>query len=90
MMNDDLYLEFENSAKEINELKKKPDNEELLNLYGLYKQAKFGNNKSSKPSIFNIKDKLKWESWEKQKGKGKIKSCKEYINLVEELKNKYN
>lgn len=34
--------EFEKAAKEVNELKNKPSNDELLKLYGLYKQATVG------------------------------------------------
>lgn len=43
--------EFEKAAKEVNELKKKPSNDELLKLYGLYKQATVGDVNTGKRHI---------------------------------------
>jgi diazepam-binding inhibitor (GABA receptor modulator, acyl-CoA-binding protein) len=86
MINDEIFKLFEISAEEVKILPEKPTDDKLLELYALYKQAKFGNNNNPKPAFFNFKEKAKWNAWENKKGKGKRKSCKEYIKLVEDLK----
>jgi diazepam-binding inhibitor (GABA receptor modulating acyl-CoA-binding protein) len=83
-------INFSKAAEEVMKLKQKPTDEELLKLYGFYKQGKFGNNKTSKPSFFDFKSQSKWNSWNNLQGMGKNKAKIEYINFVESLKNKYN
>ena len=85
--NDDT--EFTLATEEVRKLKTIPNNEELLLLYGLYKQALHGNIKDTPPSIFNIKDRQKWNAWKLQAGKGSSKCKKEYIDLVLSLQSKY-
>ena len=80
---------FENAAKLVNTLTEKPTNEELLSLYGLYKQGNFGDNMNEAPGFFNFKEKEKWNSWNKCKGKSKEEAKKEYVNYVATLLKKY-
>lgn len=80
---------FEEKAKQVNELPSKPDTDEMLKLYALYKQATVGDNNKEKPGIFNMKDRYKWDAWEEQKGKSQEDAEKEYIAFVEELQKKY-
>lgn len=80
---------FEEKAKAASELPTKPDTDELLKLYALYKQATVGDNDKEKPGIFNMKDRYKWDAWEAQKGKPQEEAEKEYIAFVEELEAKY-
>ena len=80
---------FEQAIIDVQNLKIKPEDSELLKLYGLYKQSLFGNNNTSKPFLFNFKDNSKWNAWNDLAGKGKIRAKNEYITLAEELKNKY-
>ncbi|EJS43698.1 acb1p [Saccharomyces arboricola H-6] len=81
---------FEEKAKAVNELPTKPSTDELLELYGLYKQATVGDNDKEKPGIFNMKDRYKWEAWEDLKGKSQEDAEKEYIALVDQLIAKYS
>ncbi|CAD6624501.1 CEI_1a_G0020160.mRNA.1.CDS.1 [Saccharomyces cerevisiae] len=81
---------FEEKAKAVNELPTKPSTDELLELYGLYKQATVGDNDKEKPGIFNMKDRYKWEAWENLKGKSQEDAEKEYIALVDQLIAKYS
>ncbi|CCE65254.1 hypothetical protein TPHA_0K01200 [Tetrapisispora phaffii CBS 4417] len=81
---------FEDKAKEVNELKTKPNQDEMLKLYGLYKQATVGDNtNASRPSMFNMKDRYKWDAWEALKGKSQEDAESEYIALVDQLVVKY-
>ncbi|XP_014242310.1 acyl-CoA-binding protein homolog [Cimex lectularius] len=66
-------------------LTKRPTNEELLQLYALYKQAAIGDNNTSKPGMMDVKGKYKWEAWNKKKGTSKEDAMKEYIKFVEYL-----
>ena len=63
----------------------RPSNEELLKLYGLYKQATEGDNEGERPGGFDFKAAAKYNSWLSYKGKSKDEAEKEYIQLVEKL-----
>ncbi len=67
----------------------RPSNEELLKLYGLYKQATAGDNESERPGGFDFKAAAKYNSWMNYKGKTKEEAAVLYIQLVEELSKKY-
>lgn len=86
---DDVEIKFQKAAKDVRELTTKPTDAELLKLYALYKQALFGNNKTSQPSFFQLKEKAKWNEWNKLQGMGRNNAKKSYIEFVEELKMKY-
>ncbi|MBN3583075.1 acyl-CoA-binding protein [Algoriphagus aestuarii] len=63
----------------------KPSNEDLLKLYGLYKQATEGDNTNERPGGFDFKAAAKYNSWLQYKGKSKEEAEVEYIQLVEKL-----
>lgn len=78
---------FEKAAKESKELASKPDNETLLNLYALYKQATEGDVNTDPPSnAFDFVNKAKHSAWSDLKGKTKEGAMQEYVALVEKLK----
>ncbi|SCU90606.1 LANO_0D09340g1_1 [Lachancea nothofagi CBS 11611] len=81
---------FEQKAEAVKNLSTTPSNDELLQLYGLYKQATIGDNSSARPSALNFKDKYKWDSWESNKGLSQEEAEKKYIALVDEFEAKYN
>ncbi|CAB4256784.1 similar to Saccharomyces cerevisiae YGR037C ACB1 Acyl-CoA-binding protein, transports newly synthesized acyl-CoA esters from fatty acid synthetase (Fas1p-Fas2p) to acyl-CoA-consuming processes [Maudiozyma barnettii] len=80
---------FEEKAKAVNDLPTKPNTEELLKLYALYKQATVGDCNTDRPGIFNLKDRSKWDAWNKVKGTSQDDAEKQYIELVDELFAKY-
>lgn len=68
-------------------LAEKPDNDILLKLYSLYKQATEGDNPEAAPSNpFDFVAKFKHEAWGKLKGMTKESAMQEYIDLVTKLK----
>ena len=82
---------FEKAVKESKELPSKPDNETLLRLYGLYKQATEGDlNTESPPGMFDFVAKVKYDSWLKLKGITAVDAMQQYISLVTQLSNKVN
>ena len=81
----DLTSRFEQSVEKVKTLKKKPDNNDLLKLYGLYKQAKFGNNTTEKPWAIQFEACAKWDAWTSCKGKSKDVAMSEYESFVKVL-----
>ena len=78
---------FDKAAKESKELSSKPDNETLLQLYALYKQATDGDVNTEPPSNpFDFVSKAKHSAWSDLKGKAKEDAMKEYVALVDKLK----
>ncbi|CAE7849829.1 ACBP3, partial [Symbiodinium necroappetens] len=57
--------------------------EDKLKLYGLFKQAKEGDNTASAPWSVQWETTAKWDAWEKNKGKSKEAAMTEYIAEVE-------
>ncbi|XP_008295057.1 acyl-CoA-binding protein [Stegastes partitus] len=85
----DLQEKFNAAANEVKQLKAKPTDEEMLQVYALYKQATVGDVNTARPGMLDFTGKAKWDAWEKQKDKSKDDAMNEYIKLVEELKKKY-
>ncbi|TPP67030.1 Acyl-CoA-binding protein ACBP [Fasciola gigantica] len=80
---------FAEVAEEVKHLQKRPDNNELLQLYGLYKQATAGDNNTSQPVALRIEAKSKWDSWNSKKGMSKEQAMKEYVEFASSMKTKY-
>ncbi|CAO3654475.1 unnamed protein product [Mucor hiemalis] len=76
--------EFTQAAADVKNLSKKPSDNQLLELYGLFKQATIGNNDTSKPT-FDIKGRYKWDAWTKLKGTSQEDAETQYIALVKSL-----
>jgi acyl-CoA-binding protein len=84
----ELKEEFEKAAAESKSLSQKPSNETLLQLYSLYKQGSIGDVNTEPPSNpFDFVNKAKYEAWAALKGKTTEDAMKEYIALVNNLKN---
>jgi diazepam-binding inhibitor (GABA receptor modulator, acyl-CoA-binding protein) len=80
-----LLKEFEESAVKSKQLPGQ-SNENLLNLYSLYKQATEGDINMDKPTnMFDMVGNAKYNAWEKLKGMDKEQAMKNYVNLVKEL-----
>ena len=60
---------FESAVARSKEFTKRPSNEELLQLYALYKQATEGDVSGERPGGFDFKAIAKFDAWEELKGK---------------------
>lgn len=76
-------------AAAVQSLTKRPSDDELLKLYGLYKQTTVGDNTTAKPGVFDLKGKYKWQAWKDLEGTSQEDAEKEYIALADELLSKY-
>merc|ERR1711936_698251 len=80
---------FNTAAEEVKNLASQPTNEEMLNVYALFKQASVGDCNTTRPGMLDMKGKAKWDAWDKKKGMEKAAAEAEYIELVEKLKGAY-
>ncbi|KAI5801420.1 diazepam binding inhibitor-like protein [Peziza echinospora] len=80
---------FEAAAADVKNLKSKPTDEQLLELYGLYKQATAGDNDTTRPGTFDFKGKYKWDAWTALKGTSEADAEQKYIDLVNKLKEEH-
>lgn len=86
----DLKEKFEDAAVRVKSLTKRPSNEELLEMYGLYKQGTDGDVHGKKPGMFDIKGQAKYKAWEKMKGVSADDAQQRYVDLVDSLLEKYS
>ena len=81
--------EFLKAAEQVNKLSSTPSNDELLTVYGLYKQATMGDVTTERPGFFYFREQKKWDAWNSFKGTEQKKAEQNYINLVVALTKKY-
>ena len=63
----------------------KVPNENLLVLYGMFKQIECGNIDIPRPGVFSHKARAKWEAWNDNKDKNKIELMETYADFVNSL-----
>jgi acyl-CoA-binding protein len=85
----DLTAKFEQAVARSKELTKRPSNEELLKLYGLYKQATEGDATGERPGGFDFKAIAKYDAWAEMNGTSREKAQEAYIALVDQLHKQY-
>uniref|UniRef100_A0A8C4I8X7 Acyl-CoA binding domain containing 7 n=1 Tax=Dicentrarchus labrax TaxID=13489 RepID=A0A8C4I8X7_DICLA len=76
-------------AEDVKKVKTRPTDEELLDLYGLYKQAMVGDINTDRPGMVDLKGKAKWDAWNSRKGMSKDDAMSAYITLGKEIISKY-
>jgi len=85
-----LTDDFNSAVTKSKELTKRPSNEELLDLYALFKQATEGDVSGERPGGFDFKAIAKFDAWTSRKGTTKEQAMQEYINLVSRLHESYS
>ncbi len=84
-MADELTAAFEQAAADVKQLRERPDNDTLLKLYALYKQASEGDVHGAKPGFFDFVGTAKYEAWSKLRGMDRDEARRKYIELVRKL-----
>ncbi|MEP7279774.1 MAG: acyl-CoA-binding protein [Bacteroidota bacterium] len=82
----ELNALFTQAVTESRELKDRPSNDTLLQLYSFYKQATEGDVNGEAPGEFDFVARAKYDAWSSLKGKTKESAMDEYIKLVGKLK----
>ena len=84
----DLKQLFEEAAEDSKDLRERPSNDTLLQLYSLYKQSIEGDVNVDPPSNpFDFVSRAKYDAWASLKGKTKETAMQEYVDLINKLKN---
>ena len=79
---------FTDAAEQAKQLPTKPSDADLLELYGLFKQATVGDCNTDRPGMFDLKGKAKWDAWNGKKGMSSEDAEGQYIAKVNELQGK--
>lgn len=84
-----LTEDFQTAVAQSQQLTKRPSNEELLDLYALFKQATEGDVTGDRPGGFDFKAIAKYDAWASKKGISNEKAMEAYVVLVGKLKDQY-
>ena len=82
----DLQTDFEAAVAASKTLGERPDNQTLLQLYALYKQATAGDVGGKRPGFGDMVGRAKYDAWAAIKGTGREDAMQRYIALVASLK----
>jgi acyl-CoA-binding protein len=82
----DLKAAFEKAVAASKTLAEKPDNQTLLQIYSLYKQATEGDVQGKRPGFTDLVGRAKYDAWAAVKGKSGDEAMQAYIALIEDLK----
>jgi len=79
----DLKESFDKAVAASKILPVRPDNETLLQLYSLFKQATEGDiHTDNPPGMFDFVAKAKYDAWVKLKGISSENAMEQYVSLV--------
>lgn len=81
-----MKAQFEQAVADSKNLSERPDNQTMLKLYALYKQASSGDVDGKRPGFTDMIGRAKWDAWNELKGSSKDVAMKQYIALIDELK----
>jgi diazepam-binding inhibitor (GABA receptor modulating acyl-CoA-binding protein) len=81
-----LKAAFEAAVAASKQLPEKPDNQTLLQIYSLYKQATEGDVEGKRPGFTDLVGRAKYDAWAAVKGKSRDEAMQEYVDLIESLK----
>ncbi len=82
----DLQAQFDTAVAASKELSQRPDNDTLLQLYSLYKQATAGDVSGKRPGFTDFVGRAKYDAWTKLKGTSRQDAMQSYVALVNKLK----
>jgi acyl-CoA-binding protein len=81
-----LKSKFERAVAGSKELPERPDNQTLLKIYALYKQATVGDVTGKRPGFMDLVGRAKWDAWKAVEGKPANEAMQAYVDLIESLK----
>ncbi len=82
----ELKEQFDKAVADSKQLPSRPDNDTLLRIYSLYKQATEGDINAEPPGMFDFVAKAKYDAWTKLKGVSAEDAMGQYVEVVENLK----
>ena len=80
-----LDAQFESAQERVKTLTTRPSNNQLLDLYALFKQATAGDVQGKKPGRFDLKGRAKYDAWAGKAGLSGEDAKTAYVALVDAL-----
>lgn len=77
--------QFNEAKYKVTNLESRPTDGQLLELYGLSKQAIDGDNNTLRPGMLDFSGKAKWDAWNSLKGTAQDEAKQRYIDFVSNL-----
>jgi diazepam-binding inhibitor (GABA receptor modulating acyl-CoA-binding protein) len=77
-----LQDRFGQAQEDVNGLAERPNNNTMLKLYALYKQATQGDATGERPGGFDFVRAAKFDAWSEMKGASTEDAMQQYIDLV--------
>jgi acyl-CoA-binding protein len=84
-MGEDLKSRFQKAAADARTLHTRPSNDDLLQLYALYKQATEGDVSGKRPGMLDVKGRAKYDAWAHVQGRTRDSAMEAYVALVGRL-----
>ena len=78
-----LKLRFKRASKKVWDLPQRPTNEQLLDLYALFKQATEGDCEGRARG--GLKERAKWKAWNAISGTSESEAMERYCGIVDSL-----
>jgi diazepam-binding inhibitor (GABA receptor modulating acyl-CoA-binding protein) len=82
----DLKTDFDAAVAESKTLANRPDNQTLLKIYSLFKQATEGDVSGRRPGFTDLIGRAKYDAWANLQGTSGDAAKQAYIDLIKELK----
>lgn len=80
-----LEQDFAEAQERVKRLAKRPGNAQLLELYGLFKQATEGDVSGKRPGMLDLVGRAKYDAWAARKGTERAAAMTAYVGLVDRL-----
>ena len=78
-----LRMRFDSATKKAWELPTRPSNDQLLEMYALFKQATEGDCEGKARG--GLKERAKWKAWNRVSGTTEVDAMQRYCELVDSL-----
>ena len=84
-----LEDDFQAARESVNGFSKRPTDGELLQLYGLFKQATTGDARGKRPGMLDFRGRAKFDAWASHQGESSEQCMQAYVELVRQLESRY-
>ena len=81
----DIDSQFQTATSEAKNLPNRPDDDTMLRLYALYKQATEGDVRGDRPGLFDFVGGAKFDAWKALQGTPQDQAKAQYVALVKSL-----
>ncbi len=81
-----LRAAFDAAVADSKMLAQRPDNQTLLRIYGLFKQASEGDITGKRPGFTDLVGRAKYDAWAALQGTAPEVAMRDYVDLITKLK----